>query len=143
MRNKLITPLLDGLNQTKMRTQKIYRILLTDRDSMFTDIALDAAVSNGSKYVSINQLAEVAKGMCRKYPSTGSCHTVNVIGNVLTIDKETENVLIIEEVEVVDLEMPQISAQEAKDLIEAAKDEAPTLNRNTGLADEQHEHLLN
>ncbi len=141
MKDKLRTPLLDNLqNQTKMKAHKMYRILLTDRDSLFTDIALDAATSNGFKYVPIDQLAAVANGMCRKYPSTGACHTVNLIGNVLTIDKGTENVLIIEEVEVVDLEMPQISAQDAKDILAEVN---PVLNRNTGIGNPDNMELLN
>lgn len=39
-----------------MNQRKMYRILLTERDSIFTDIALDAANSNGAKYVPIGQL---------------------------------------------------------------------------------------
>lgn len=111
-----------------MNQRKMYRILLTERDSIFTDIALDAANSNGAKYVPIAQLEAVANGMCRKYPATGSSHTVKLSGNVLTIDKGEDNILIIEEVEIMDL-MDELN---------------PVLVRNgAGIADETNHELLN
>lgn len=120
--------------------KKMYRILLTDRDSIFTDIALDAAHSNGSKYVPIDQLEAVANFMCRKYPATGSMHTVNLMDNVLTIDKGADNILIIEEVEILDLEKPQLSNQEAKDIFDEIN---PVLNRQGGIANQENHENLN
>lgn len=121
-----------------MNSKKMYRILLADRDSIFTDIALDAANSNGAKYVPIEQLEAVANGMCRKYPSTGKYHTVTLIGNVLTIDKDSDNILTIEEVEVMELDKPQLSNQEAKDILDEIN---PVLNRQGIANPDNHENL--
>ncbi len=106
--------------------RKMYRLELRDRDSIFTDMVLDAALSNGKAYVSLDQIAESANFYCRKYPATGSCHTVTLTGNVLTIDKGVDNVLTITEVEILELDKPQISNDEARELLAG---QCPTLNR--------------
>lgn len=123
-------------------TKKIYRIELKERDSIFTDMVLDAALSNGGNYVPLNEIAATANYLCRKYPATGSMHTVNLIGNSLTIDKGTENIVTITEVEVMELDMPQITSQEAKDILSGV----PTIDRYLnpqGLADNSNHELLN
>lgn len=103
----------------------MYRIELSERDSIFTDMALDAALSNSGNYVPLVEIEATAKALCRKYPSTGKYHAVTLTNNVLTIDKGTENVLTITEVEIFELDKPQITPQEAKDLL----NEVPTLVR--------------
>jgi len=141
MKDKLRTPLLDSLQKQPIMTKrKMYRIELTERDSIFTDMVLDAAVSNGREYVALNEIASAAKAICRKYPTTGSCHTINLNGNVLTIDKGTENILTIAEVEIMELDKPQLSNEEAKAIIGV-----PTIDQyaGTGIADESNKELLN
>lgn len=141
MRNKLATPFLDSLNQPTMTKKRMYRIELTERDSVFTDMVLNAANSNGGNYVPINEIEATAKAMCRKYPTTGSMHTVNLIGNVLTIDKGSVNIVTITEIEVMEIEAPQLSNQEAKDILTGT----PTIDRylNTGIADNNNHEQLN
>jgi len=144
MRNKLATPLLnyyESLKQPTMKSKKMYRIELTERDSVFTDMILDAAVSNGKEYVALNEIASAAKALCRKYPTTGSTHTVNLIGNVLTIDKGSVNIVTITEVEICELAKPELSNQEAKDILTGT----PTVDSylNTGIADNSNHENLN
>lgn len=145
MSKKLATPLLnyyESLKQSKMKSKKIYRIELTERDSIFVDMVLDAAVSNGKDYVPLNEIESAAKALCRKYPTTGEMHSITLTNNVLTIDKGEQNIITITEVEILELPKPELSNQEAKDLINEA---CPTLNRysNTGIADENNKELLN
>ena len=110
-----------------MQKKHIYRIELREIDSIFTDCILMAAMSNGGDYTPLNKIADVADWLCKKYPSTGELHTVNRIGeNALTIDKGKVNVLKLEEVEILEMDMPQISSQEAKDLLDELN---PVLNR--------------
>ena len=116
--------------------KKNYHIELRERDSIFTDMVLDASMSNGGDYIPLWKIAEAANFLCRKYPTTGQMHSVNLIGNnVLTIDKGTQNILVITEVEVFDL-----ADEEAKDILDEL---APTLHRQTGLLDENNSELLN
>lgn len=119
----------------------IYRIELREIDTIFTDMVLMAASSNGGDYKPLHKIADAADWICQKYETTGKCHTVNRIGeHMLTIDKGTTNVLTITEIEVMDLDMPQITSQEAKDILDEL---APTLHRQTGLLDETNPELLN
>lgn len=114
-----------------MKSKKIYRIELKEADSIFTDCILMAATSNGGQYKPLSQIADHADWLCEKYPNSGSVHSVTRIGdNVLMIDKGTQNVLTLTEVEIMDLIMPQVSAQDARDIL--ATCEAPTLNRYAG-----------
>jgi len=146
MSNKPFNPLQESdkeqLNKPTMKSKKMYRIELTEIDSIFKDMVLDAAISNGGNYVSLKQMEESANYLCRKYPTTGSCHTVTLTNNVLTIDKEDKNIVTITEVKILELDKPQLSNQEAKDLL---NQESPTLNRyaNTGIANSENQELLN
>lgn len=96
--------------------KKMHRIELMDMDTIFTDIVLMAALSNGTEHIPLNKIADHAEWLCKKYPTTGSMHTINRIGeHNLTIDKGTTNILHITEITVVDL-----------------ADEAPTVHRYEG-----------
>ncbi len=143
MRNKLATPLLNYYESLKQKNMKkrIYRIELTERDTIFTDMVLDAANSNGGNYVPLNEIDATARALCRKYPSAGKYHTVTLTGNVLTIDQESKNIVTITEIEVCELEKPSLSNQEAKDILTGT----PTVDSylGTGIADDNNKELLN
>ena len=139
---KLITPLLDSLQkQPTMKARKMYRIELSEIDSIFKDMVLDAAISNGGNYVSLKQMQESANYLCRKYPTTGEMHTVTLTANVLTIDKGDKNIVTITEVEIMEIEKPQLSNQEAKDILTGV----PTIDSyaGTGIADNNNHENLN
>jgi hypothetical protein len=143
MKNKLATPLLnyyESLKQNNMK-KRIYRIELTERDTIFTDMVLDAANSNGGNYVPLNEIDATARALCRKYPSAGKYHTVTLTGNVLTIDQESKNIVTITEIEVCELEKPSLSNQEAKDILTGT----PTVDSylGTGIADNSNHENLN
>lgn len=131
MRNKLITPLLDGLNKKTMTSKKLYRIELKSVGGIANELATLAALSNGGKYISLKDMESIAKVECIKLPVTTEGISINLIGdNVLTIDRVTQNLLVLTEVEVLDVDCPTLTRQDAKDILE-------------GLADDNHEHLLN
>lgn len=121
--------------------KRIYRIELREIDSIFKDMVLEAAISNSGAYVPLSEIASGANHLCRKYPTTGSCHTVNLVGNVLHIDKGEQNIVTITEIEVIDLEMPQITSQEARDILDEISG-VPTIDRY-GITDENNMELLN
>lgn len=112
-----------------MNSKKMYRIELKEIDSIFVDCIIRAAMSNGGDYEPLDKIADHADWLCKKYPSTGQCHTVNRIDNVLTIDKGTQNVLILTEIEVLEIDEPQVSAQDARDILDSVY---PTINRYAG-----------
>ncbi len=125
-----------------MQTKRnIYRIELNEADSIFTDCIIMASLSNGlGGYKPLSKIADHADWLCQKYPSSGSVHTVNRMENVLTIDKGEKNVLTITEIEVLELAKPQLSNEEAKELLSGV----PTVDRyiGTGIANsEAHENL--
>lgn len=144
---KLRTPLLDNyysqLNQNKMTARKMYRIELTSLDyTMARDTAIVAALSNG-KGADINLIGLQAYANVKKAEYGYKDVTVSLIGNTLLIDKGTELLLKIEEVEVMELDMPQITAQEAKDLIAEANPVLGSYLKPQGLADNDNHELLN
>jgi len=120
--------------------KKMYRIELKEIDTIFTDMVLMAAAANGGDYKPLNKIADAADWLCQRYPTTGECHTVNRIGNyALSIDKGTKNILLITEIEVMELDMPEITTQEAKDLLDEIN---PVLNRQ-GINNPDHHENLN
>ena len=89
----------------------MYRIELNTTDTMFTDMVMMAACSNGGDFIPLDKIADAADWICKKYPTTGKVHSVNRIGEtVLTIDKGMENILVITQVEI--MEVPTLSAYE-------------------------------
>lgn len=108
--------------------KKIYRIELKDITSYIgKDVAIVAAYSNGGEYVSIHQLEGYAKIKKPELPALNKDISINLIGeDCLTIDNGTTNVLVIQEVEIYELDVPTLSRQEAQ-----------------GLLNEQNHELLN
>jgi len=129
----------EQLKQPTMKARKMYRIELSEIDSIFKDMVLDAAISNGGNYVSLKQMQESANYLCRKYPTTGEMHTVTLTANVLTIDKGDKNIVTITEVEIMEIEKPQLSNQEAKDILTGV----PTIDRQSGIANPNNHENLN
>ena len=86
-----------------MKARKMYRIELISSDwSVPVDVAVLACLSNGGQYMNLYGIEMYAKA---KFIASGiKGFTVNLIGNhSLTIDKGTENLLSLTEVEVMEL----------------------------------------
>jgi len=120
---KLRTPLLDNyssqLNQNKMTATKMYKIELKSIGGIANDLATNAALSNGGKYISLLEMEAIARVECIKFPVTTAGITINPIGNnVLTIDRGTENLLVLTEVEVMELDCPTLTRNEAKEILD-------------------------
>jgi len=145
-KDKLSTPLLNyysSLNQPKMNAKKMYRIELYTLDyGVAKDTAMVAAYFNGQQ-CSINLIGLQAYANVKIAEMGYTDMTVTLIGNVLHIDKGTKALLKLEEVEVMELELPQITSQEAKDILPKINpNEVPTINRGT-LIDGNADELLN
>lgn len=111
--------------------KQMYRIELTDIDSIFTDCVMMASLSNGGQYTPLSKIADQADWLCKKYPASGSMHSVNRIGeNVLTIDRGEKNILVITEVEILDWknEAPSLSRYDAQTILKEL--EPDTDNQN-------------
>lgn len=95
--------------------KKLYRIEQQVMTGVVNDIVLMAAMSNGGKkYIPLKYMADYVETERLKYPTLTGDISVNLIGeNNLTIDKGTENLLAITEVEILEL----------------VDEDAPTLNR--------------
>ena len=76
-----------------------------------------------------------------RFPTTNEGISVTVSGNVLTIDGKNENILTVTEVEIMEIEKPQLSNQEAKDILTGV----PTIDSyaGTGIADNNNHENLN
>jgi len=123
--------------------KKIYRIELKSMEwHIAKDIAVLASFSNGSETkLSLNELANHVK--LHNSAVGGTQFTVSVIGNSLLIDRKTENLLHIQEIEVMELEMPQVSAQDARDILDNISG-VPTIDSyiGTGISNPNaHENL--
>lgn len=108
--------------------KRMYRVELMISTGIAQEIALLACRSNGGKYISLTDMESIAKVELIKFPFLNQDISVNRIGeNNLTIDKGTENLLAITEVEVLEL----------------VNEDAPTLNRfASGIANpDNHENL--
>jgi len=122
--------------------KKMYRIELKNSNRLAKEMALLACLSNGSKYIPLNEIEAVAKTELIRYPSLYDGITIHLIDTTLLIDRGTENLLVLTEIEVMELDQPEMTAQEAKDLLDEL---SPTLHRqtNTGLLDDTTPELLN
>ncbi len=126
--------------------KKIFRIELFSLDcSWIKDIALIAAISNGGKNpdvkINIDGLEFYAK--VKRVEWEANTYTITRTSpHSFTIDKETVCFLSITEVEVFDLDLPQVTASEARDILEEIRDNAPTLS-NTGINDSGNMEALN
>jgi len=108
MSNKPFNPLQESdkeqLNKPNMKSRKMYRVELTRSNSLSQDIAIMACLSNGSgKYISLTDMESVIKVDLIRFPVTNEDVSVTVTNNVLTIDRGTENLLAITEVEIMEL----------------------------------------
>ena len=140
---KLITPLLDSLQkQPTMKSRKMYRVELTRSNSLSQDVCIMACLSNGSgKYISLTDMESIVKVELIRFPTTNEGISVTVSGNVLTIDGKNENILTVTEVEIMEIEKPKLSNQEAKDILTGV----PTIDSyaGTGIADNNNHENLN
>ena len=110
--------------------KRMYRVELMISTGIAQEIALLACRSNGGKYISLTDMESIAKVEVIKFPFLNQDISVNRIGeNHLTIDKGTENLLAITEVEILEL----------------VDEPSPTLHRysNTGIMDSDNQELLN
>ena len=143
MKDKLSTPFLDSLQkQPTMTKKRMYRIELTQTNSLSQDVVIMASLSNGSgKYISLQDMESNVKVDLIRFPTTNDGISVTVSGNVLTIDRRNENILTITEVEIMELDKPSLSNQEAKDILTGT----PTIDSylNTGIADNNNHEQLN
>ena len=111
--------------------RKMYRIELKSIGGLANELATLAALSNGGKYISLKDMESIAKVECIKLPMTNEGVSVNPIGeNVLTLDRGTENLLVLTEVEIMELDCPTLTRQDATDIL-------------TGIADEKNFEALN
>lgn len=112
--------------------KKLYRIELRQDYSYLTQqLVLISARSNGGEYYGISELKAVAETLRLSQPE----YVVQQIGDsILHIDKtengKTVHILSITEVEVLELDMPEITAEEAKDILEEIREHSPTLPQN-------------
>jgi hypothetical protein len=143
MKDKLRTPLLDHYSSLKQNNMKkrIYRIELTRSHTLAQEIAIMACLSNGSgKYISLQDMESIVKVEVIRYPASNDYITATRIGDTLTIDAKDINILTITEVEIMELDKPQLSNEEARAIIGV-----PTIDQyaKTGIADESNKELLN
>ncbi len=122
------------------KTIKNYRIEMRANEEIIKGIVMLAALSNGGQYLGLDVLEAYAKASYVPYPILGKDVTIHRIGNVLTIDKGTENHLVITEVEIMEIAPPQLSSQEAKDILDEI---APSLNRYSGTGIDNPENFEN
>ena len=117
--------------------KKMYRItLMPNCNGLAETLAILAAKSNGheNKY-SLEDLKNVAEGQKILYPSSNEGITCEVLSpNLLHLDRKIldsyETVLIIEQVEIIELDVPTLTRQDAQDLLD-------------GIANHNNQELLN
>lgn len=125
-----------------MKSKKMYRIELFENNAILQEISLMACLSNGGKYLSLTDLESVTKANYVRYSGMSEGITISLIGNTLLVDKGTVNQLKIEEVEIMEIEQPEITTQEAKDLLSELTG-VPTLDRQSGIANTDYKENLN
>ena len=111
-----------------MNKRKIYRIEQFVNTGVVNDVVIMASMSNGKKYISLKYMADYVENEKLKYPTLTKDITANLIGdNCMTIDRGTENLLLLTEVEIMEL----------------VDEDSPTLNRYSNtIADETAHELL-
>jgi hypothetical protein len=124
-----------------MKQKKMYRIELKKTSGLAQEMAILAALSNGGTYISLKDIDAIARTECKRYPSLNDNVSVNLIGeHDFTIDRGTENILVLTEVEILELDTPEMTANEARDILDEL---SPTLHRQTSLLDDTNSELLN
>lgn len=118
--------------------KRIFRIKLKSSEWNFiNDIAIAACLANGG--TPMNLLALEAYANVKVKLMGLKDVAISLSDYDLLIDKDNVNMLHITEIEADELDMPQISAQEARDLLDEI---APTLNRH-GINNPDHHENLN
>ncbi len=99
--------------------KKQYRIELRVNGGLASELANLAALSNGSgNYLSLMELAAYAKTEMIRFTGLNDGVTVSIIGdNILVLDKKTEPLLCLTEIEITELAMPEITADDARDIL--------------------------
>jgi len=130
--------------------QTMYRIfLMPNSNGLAETLAILAAKSNGNKngLYSLSDIQDVAKGQMILYPTTNENTTCELLSdNLLHLDRKIgdnyETVLVIEKVQIAELAMymPEITAQEAKDILDEIN---PVLNRQGGITNSNNHENLN
>ena len=118
-------------------TKKIYRISLFEHSNNLAEtLAVLAAKSNGyEKKYTLQDLQDVAKGQCILYPSSNENTTCELLDNhTLHLDRKVgedyKTVLIIEQVDILEIDYPTLTRQDATDIL-------------TGIADDKNFEALN
>ncbi len=102
--------------------KKIYRIELFQSDTLINDLVILAAISNGGRYISLDDIEAIARTNGKRFPTISKDVSINRINDhLLTIDKGTESLLVLTEIEVMDIEQTQISPAEAKNILTELK----------------------
>ena len=134
-------------------TKTIYRIAIYAHSTSLCDtLASLAAKFNGEQNnLSLNDFKTVAEANVIQYPSLNEGCKVEVLGDDLihierTIikysgEKETHTIMSIQKVEVMELEQPEMTPEQAREFLEGMQ-EAPTLSR-TGINDKGNMEALN
>lgn len=92
--------------------RKMYRIELIVSDTIINELVILAALSNGGNYISLKEIAAVAKTNYIRYYGSGKDISINPIGeHCLTIDRGTQNLLVLTEVEIYALDVPTLDRQ--------------------------------
>ena len=119
--------------------KRIFRVKLKSAEWNFiNDIAIAACLANGG--TPMNLLALEAYANVKVKLMGLKDVSVSISDYDLLIDKGNENLLHITEIEADELDMPQLTNQEAKDLLDEL---APTLHRQSGIANPSNHENLN
>ena len=110
-----------------MERKLIYRIELKTVDYMTAKaIAVAACLSNGGNYLSLSEMAGYGKGLIQEIGYKDM--TLTVVNNCLLLDKGVQNLLTLTEVEILELEHPEISKQEATGILKELDQNDSQLN---------------
>lgn len=95
-----------------MKARKMYRIELKSMKDIAKEAAVLAALSNGNAHIPLDKIASGAELECVKFPGSNLNVSVNLISPVcLTIDRGTENLLVLTEVEIYPMDVPTLDRQ--------------------------------
>lgn len=132
-----------------MKKKTIYRIAIYPNDNTICDTLAKLACrfNGGANKVTLQQLKTVAESEMILYPSTSEgCKTEMIDNTLLHIERKigevTHTIMSIEEIEVLEMDMPEMTKEIARDILEDAKRESPTLSR-TGINDTGDFEALN
>lgn len=132
------------INLITMNTKKQYRIAIYDHSNGLCDTlaTLACKFNGGQNTLTLKQLQMVCDGNAIQYPSLyEGCKSELLEPDILhierTIGKETHTIMSIQEIEVLELNMPEMQPHEARDILEELN---PILNRGLNNPD-NHEAI--